>query len=291
MIAMKNDLPVLLLLFILLSSCSRDMDPGVRNETVNVYLNDGVTAVDRLQIPLEGGDGTIRVFSSLPLNVKYEEPVASADSGWFRIDTVEQTAADTWILRYKAASILDKKDITRRSGCLSLNDTLNFFGKFLDVHQGFEKVYDFAGDTLSLAPGEVYATEALNKLSNHSYDCVTFTAYALSPEQAADSLVVLDMTVKGGALMESIDMNAMSFSLPAASDFTAVNYRTVLLYNKGKYMPSATALILAASGNNPVGSTVRITDIRVYKVTEAEFRYGEDEDEWEDDVPEEELYY
>jgi len=276
-----------MLLLILFCSCQdNENELSLREEYVNVYLGDSKLAVDYIQIPFEGvTDGVIHIKTNVDLEMNYN---SGASGNWLTIKDVQDVEEGHSIITYDAASMVEEGSLDRRQGYLRFVAPSLYFGKFIDVRQGYEQVWNetfegYSGSCYPLSGNSVWTSDALDVLGTHFYDYVSFNAWYESSSDVSQRNITLDVHIEGGPVFDALNKTEYTFNVSEGNSVEAGNMKFFLLSNNGQRMSSKTKLSFSVS--NPAGVTVKIANIRIYKVSEAEIETFLDED---DDVNEEE---
>lgn len=286
---MRYRLSFIWFLLLLIPSCRDGIkeDSPQRTEYIRIWQDErpGVF-LDNIQIPFEGvTDGKIHVNSNVALEMSYN-PGNSGD--WFTIKSVDSAEPGHSIITYDAASMLPDNSLERRHGNLRLVAPDLFFGKFLNVQQGYDQVWSETfdanpGNYESLSGVKTWSSDEISALGTHFYDYLSFNAWAEAVSDVSGRNLTVDVTVGGGPVFEAINRTVYSFNVPVGSAAAAENIHFALLSNGGARMSPKTTLTFSV--HNPAGVTVKIANVRLYKVSEEEIDdfLNDDEDYNNDD--------
>lgn len=280
-------------LIVLIGLCACETKPEaeiLRPEYISVYDQSPDLLVDEIQVPFKGAkDAEIHVLSNVDLQWRFLVDQYSEDPQWLTIKTVEEVEKGHWVVKYDAESVLDKNTLGRRTAKLSFSNPEMFFGKFINIRQGYVREYPVeaegaSGDSFKLTGNETYVTDTLTVVNKDYYNYVSFNAYAYRENNETHDNVTLNVTVEGGPIFKDIDRTTYTVSVPLGFAPSANNLHYMLLWNEGEVMGSKVRFKFSV--DNPEGTTVTVDNLHIYKVSEAELDNFVTDEEYEEEMEE-----
>ena len=265
-----------------LLSCNKKEEP-LRTDYIKVWLTNPDKTVEDLQIPFDGtDDGCFHVQSNVDFETRFMDP-PDGSGGWFHITSVENVEPGHLKVSYTADSMLGGNSLDRRTCKYSVANPSLFLGKFLSIRQGYSQVYsdnfDDKGGYVTLQAGMApYTTPYLSALNVTFYDYVSLNVWAESSILVDNINITMDVTVEGGAVVDNINRPSYRINVPLGTGPSASNMKWFLLSNQGQRLSDKTRLTFSVV--NPSGVTVRFTNLKLYKVSEAEIENLADDEEF-----------
>lgn len=265
---------------------TRSQNTPLRPEKISVYLEETPShLINNLQVPFDGVEnGRMHVVSDRKLDWRsmMDPNLPEAEKNWFTITNVQEVEPNHLVFDYQATSVLKDNSLSRRAGDLSLYNAEANLGKFMTVRQGYVVTYDAGFDLAapngaSLSGNMVYTTPALNNINLHYYDYISFNAYATTSYDPVGTSITMDITLEGAPVFEATGLKTMRVNVPVGTEAEPSNLQYFLLSNGGERIGAGVKL--AFSTSNPSGTIVHLTNLRVYKVSEAELEDLFDEEE------------
>lgn len=271
-----------------LCSCKKgsDGDSATRSEFIKVYETSADKTVDLIQVPFDGvEDGEIHVLSNVELEWKYLVNQSESDTDWFVIKEVKEIEPGHTLVTYDASSILVHNSLERRSGRLSFSCPEASLGKFLSVHQGYERRFleqfkDEPDGNLMITGKQTYTTEEHPELNSDYFDYISFNAWAVSENEFMSKNITLDVTVSGGHFYDT-GLTTYRVNVPLGTAADKSNLKYLLVLGDGVRMSPKTKFTFSCSNDDQV--YVHIDNLAAYRVTEAEWGVLIEDDYFEDD--------
>ena len=260
-------------------SCSKK-DGGPR---IEVLSQDGKSLLKTLAVPVEGGTFTLTAKSKSSLDIFYEQS-PDADAEWFKLLDVTDESAGTYLVKFSVAPLESTLDL--RNGTLSFSAPSENIGKFLDVRQGYNRIWQetfskMPDGVLVLAPGESWEGGAIAGISSLKNAYVSFQARV--GQDSADEFTPLSVGLLGGGLFREIERDAYVTDVERASSFEPRCFHKMNIYNAGLVFSSESALVLTV----PVSAktSVIIDNLSVYELPAdgSDIDAIPDDDEYDDE--------
>ncbi len=277
-------LGVLCLSAALLLSCSvRDAVPRLE-----VLSQAGTRLSKTLTIPVEGGNFTLTARSDNELDIFYGA-ADDAAGGWFQVREVTSPAPGEYVVKCSAESLVANKTLDLRQGTLSFSAPRAFSGCFLDVRQGYVRVWrqnfsSFPGGCLQLRPGESWNSGLMTGISGIQNAWLSFEARAEMPGGSSEMRnIPLHLTLGAGAFFPDISRTEYVMDVAPYETFEPACFRMIRIYNGGVVFSSETTLTLSLPAG--AGATLYIDNVSIYQIPVVRDEINGEEDD--DDEPEE----
>ena len=263
----------LILSAILPLSCSKQ--DGVSR--IDVFSQDGTRLSTQFIAPVEGGDFTLTVKTVADLDIFYTE-ASGSESEWFKLQDVIKTGTGEYRVNFTIRPLEGTLEL--RNGTLSFSAPSACLGKFLDVRQGYVKIYqeNFSsqdGKVLALAPGESWQSNILTGLSLIKNAWISFQART----ESSDGYSTLEVMLTGGATFPEIARNVRMTDIAYAAEFDNTCFYPLHIYNAGKVFSSETKICLTAPSD--AESVIYIDNLTIYEIPVASGINGDDDEEQE----------
>ena len=254
--------------------------PQEEASRIHVSSSEGKTLLKRFVLPLEGGVFTLNAKSVCGLDIFYEE--ASGDeNGWFKLLDVQETRAGEYTVKCSSAPRGNTLDL--RQGTLCFSAPSASIGTFLDVRQGYERIWreDFskqADGVLILAPGESWESSRIAGISSIKRAYVAFEA-RVEPSSGTDAFISepLHIAVTRGSSFPEIARDVYQIDANRASAFDNSTFYKLEIYHAGLVFSSETTLVLSVPKS--AKASVIIDNLSVYEIPAS----GDDIDAISDD--------
>ena len=262
----------LILSAILALSCSKH-DEASR---IDVFSQDGTKLSTRFIAPVEGGNFTLTVKSVADLDIFYTE-ASGSESEWFELKDVIKTGSGDYRVKFTIQPLEGTLEL--RNGTLSFSAPRAYLGKFLDIRQGYVKIYqdNFSsqeGKILALAPGESWQSGILTGLSTIKNAWLSFQARTETSEGCT-----LEVGLTGGASFPEIARNECMTDIASAAEFDNGCFYPLHIYNSGKVFSSETKISFTAPSD--AESVIYIDNLTIYEIPVASGINGDDDEEQE----------
>ena len=261
-------------------SCS-NKDDGPR---IEVLSQDGRALLKTLAVPLEGGSFTLTAKSMSSLDIFYEQSPDAQE--WFKLLDVSREQDGLYKVKCSAAPLENTLDL--RSGSLSFSSPEDCLGKFLNVRQGYEKVWQetyqkMQDGVLVLSPGESWQSDFISGISSIKKGYISFQA-RIDPTQEEDDLSgILCVELLGGGLFSEIERGVYQIDVPLSPSFSPSSFQKLIIYNSGRVFSSESSIILTVPAS--ASAPVIIDNLSVYELPadEAGIDAISDDDEYDDE--------
>lgn len=253
---------------LMLISCNKETN--LRQEYINVYHNGSQNAVSSISVPPAGiEDGVIDVHTNAPLDISYRQAFDSDENTWFMIKSVESVGDDCMRIRYCASSLIEKNSIDLRTGTISLSNSSLYLGKYLPVRQGYDLVKEVSSSVDLIDEKGTYTTEKITDLNKSTSAIVSFNAYAQTGYEAGGKNISLDIELRGGAVFNGSGRTSFRVNVKTGTDPDSSNFHYLLFANEDLSLLSQDTM-LHFSVKNPKGTVVYVSNIKIYKVKDAD---------------------
>lgn len=119
---------------VLLWGCEKDRGDALRGEQISVYLQkDDPAPVTSLSVPSTGGEFELHVKSNVEFSAFWQD---SKTTPWLSIKEITADGPEWKTIRLSVQPISTTCYYTRRSGVLTLNLPQQYYGSFINIHQG-----------------------------------------------------------------------------------------------------------------------------------------------------------
>lgn len=256
-----NRMAAILTAAVLIVSCRAE---APLRERIKVTTASGSTILKTLYVPVEGEFSSLLVQADAALEIDYREAV-NAGGNWFRIKEIQPRSQGEYLISYEAEPRGNTLDI--RTGTLSLVAPEENLGAFLNVRQGFEKVWSesFSGGVLSLTPGQEWTSPTLDGISSIRDSWLSFVARAESFPGASEYLSYpLIVTLSEGAVFAETDRASFVVDILQGDAFGSGSFHKLHIYNGGKVFSSETKLSFSVPGGD--GPAIKIDDVCIYEI-------------------------
>lgn len=227
-----------------LVSCSK-RDTGPRLE---VLTQDNKSLLKTFAVPVEGGTFTLTARSKSTLDIFYEES-PDAETGWFRLLDVSTASAGTYIVKFSVSPLESTLDI--RSGMLGFSAPADNLGKFLEVRQGYKRIWQqtFSGmpdGVLVLAPGESWSSGFIPGISSLKNAYVSFLA-RVEPDPSGQEFESepLRVDILGGGRFPEIERQSYVMDIDRGASFEPQCFHKLNIYNSGLVFSSESSFVLS----------------------------------------------
>lgn len=248
--------------------------------------SDQSASVSNLQLPFDGVEnGCLNVVHSVDVEWKYEPAPSAADGDWFKVTSVKTVSKTEFVIEYSAESMASCNSLERRTGVLSIVGPDSFAGKFINVRQGYDKIYENLfkdqPDGCKILGGRVtYTTPETDAFKDVCNTYISFNAWTES--SAGDAPAAINVRIEGGAVFDDFGSAECRVAIGGSSQASPDNFHCLLSSNGGKVMNASTRFVFSA--DTPDGTIVKLANVRLYKVSEAERQdMSDDDEEWIDD--------
>ena len=263
-------------------SCSDKADAP----RIKVLSQDGRALLKTLSVPLEGGSFTLTAKSESSLDIFYQQSPDTQE--WFKLLDVSREQDGLYKVKCSAAPLENTLDL--RSGSLSFSSPEDCLGKFLNVRQGYERVWQetyqkMQDGVLVLAPGESWQSGLINGISSIKKGCIALQTRIDPATSEEDDLFpgTLLVELNGGGLFSEIERTVCQIDVPLSSSFTTSSFHRLIIYNSGLVFSSESSVILTVPAS--ASAPVIIDNLSVYELPagEEEIDAISDDDEYDDE--------
>ena len=261
-------------------SCSKKDD----SPRIEVLSQDGRALLKTLAVPLEGGSFTLTAKSMSSLDIFYEQSPDAQE--WFKLLDVSREQDGLYKVKCSAAPLENTLDL--RSGSLNFSSPEDCLGKFLNVRQGYEKVWQetypkMQDGVLVLSPGESWQSDFISGISSIKKGYISLQA-RIDPTQEEDDLSgILCVELLGGGVFSEIERSTYQIDVPLSSSFSPSSFQKLIIYNSGRVFSSESSIILTVPAS--ASAPVMIDNLSVYELPadEAGIDAISDDDEYDDE--------
>lgn len=260
-------------------SCSKK-DAGPR---IAVYSADGSLLKKTLFIPVEGGNFTLTAETESELDISYSEAVGAV-GGWFRIQDISKAGDGKWQVKCSADPL--ERTLDLRNGTLSFSAPEDYIGAFLNVRQGYERVWsqNFSQEPdgfLTLAPGESWNSGFLTGISSVKDVYLAFEARAESVPGSEFINYPLSVEILGGGFFPEIERDVYVQDVEPAEAFNVGSFHKMRIWNSGKVFSSESTLTLSVPYGS--GSAIYIDNVVIYEIPVESGDIGISEEDGDED--------
>lgn len=252
----------LCLSLVLFLSCAKEGEAP----RILVQKADGTSLTSTLTLPLEGGSVFLRAKASASLDIFYEQAQDEV-GGWFVLEEIDTVSQGEYLVTCSVQPLTGTLDL--RHGTLGFSAPDAFIGRFLDVRQGYERIFleEFSSldqKELLLKPGESWESGLLTGISAIKDAWLAFDARAEA--QADSNMVNIPVLVEmvGGATFPDIARVECMTDVSIAGGFSPDGYRKLHIFNGGVVFSSESKVRISLP--EEAGAAVHIDNLSIYEI-------------------------